>query len=100
MIVKPRVSQAYSTKYASVFMKEHSLSMTQCAIPNEQRYHVWHGQSFNDRIRLGVVFREAGYWIFYPDSKHGKPNEWFFGLTRCDAISGYLKAVSKEADPE
>ena len=49
-------------------------------------------------LPIGYTFSEGGYHIFVPDSRRN-PTNWFFGLTRCDAISGYLDSL-KSTDPE
>lgn len=40
---------------------------------------------------FGYVFSEGPYHIYVPYGKKS-PECWYFGITRCDAISGYLSA--------
>lgn len=64
----------------------------------EGRYEVYqNGVSGNylDRVLLGVVFRESGVWVFVPDDRKHKFN-WHFGLTRVDAICGFLRETDRE----
>lgn len=64
-----------------------------------QRYAVYqrsaHSRSSLDRDFLGIVFREGRVWCFVPHEKAFKMN-WYFGQTRCDAISGFLRATNRE----
>lgn len=64
-----------------------------------QRYAVYQrppvSRSFLDRELLGIVFREGGVWCFVPHEQAIKMN-WYFGQTRSDAISGFLRATNRE----
>lgn len=40
---------------------------------------------------IGYTFCEGSYHIFVSYKKRS-PEHWFFGITRCDAISGFLSA--------
>ena len=46
---------------------------------------------------IGYVFTEGNYHIFVPYRKT-KPTNWFFGITRTDAIAGYLESLDPKED--
>lgn len=45
---------------------------------------------------IGYTFCEGAYHIFVPSCRRS-PAYWYFGITRCDAISGYLESLKSSA---
>lgn len=86
---------SYQSKYASSWMRDNRISFFK---KYEGRYHVYQHSvrgSVTNRDFLGVVFKESCVWVFVPDKDNLKMN-WYFGSTRSDAVSGFLRATNRE----
>lgn len=90
-----RLVSSSTNYYSRVWMTRNRIDFFK---KSEGRYHVYqsslHGR-VRDRELLGVVFREACFWVFVPHEQKLKMN-WYFGKTRADAVSGFLKAAGRE----
>lgn len=94
------VVRSQTSMYQEVFLSSNRIKLV-CI--RKGRYRVFQTGSAADGssvdFDLGYVFSEGPYYIFVP---HGRrcPASWFFGLTRCDAISGYLDSLKSTTYPE
>ena len=88
MLVK--VIKSQTNKRQSAFLKDNDLKF-HCL--SRGRYSVLKkSHAFDGSLiwsPIGYTFCEGPYHIFVPSNKRS-PIYWFFGITRCDAISGYL----------
>lgn len=50
-------------------------------------------------VSIGYTFCEGTYHIFVPSGRRN-PASWYFGITRCDAISGYLESLKSSAEAD
>lgn len=92
-----RVFFSSTNMYASDYMEKHALKLWRSEMPDRRRYTVYRGSSLADRTLLGEVFCHMGIWAFVP-FRHN--DIWFFGNTRCDAISGYMDFLAREGNKE
>lgn len=87
-----QVVKSHTSKRQTFFLSENRLRLE---LVRKGRYRVLkQGTNIDgDEVfyPLGYTFFEGGYCIFVPYRKMS-PNYWYFGITRCDAISGYLSA--------
>ena len=81
---------------ATEFLEKHNLTLVNHGEYPFNRYRVWQGsQKIGTRRLIGQVFCVNSIWCFAPTTfGAAKPETWFFGITRTDAIAGYLEEVS------
>ena len=90
-----RVTKSQSSLRQQVFLDQNGLRFE--SLSKGRHTVLRKGHSYNGHIiwhPIGYVFCEGNYHIFVSYKKRS-PEHWFFGITRCDAISGFLSA---EAD--
>lgn len=94
MNVQPRLIKSSQEKKFYLWRQVNRLDFFKQA---EKRYRVYQNSPSiaGARVLLGVCFYESGYWVFVPADGSYKMN-WYFGLTRGDAVSGYLQATGRE----
>lgn len=95
MLVK--VIKSQTSMRQQYFLSENHLKFDRIC---NGRYHVSQlSKSFDGSdiwFKIGYVFVEGGYHIFVP-YRLKSPVYWYFGITRCDAISGYLDSLKSSA---
>lgn len=92
------VVKCSADKFQADFLKDNSLKFVKVAA---RRFKVQQCRSFFDGSGtfwddLGVVFTEKNIWVFVPYRAGDHPDRWYFGQTRCDAVSGYLSDLRKK----
>ena len=95
MLVK--VIKSQTSMRQEYFLNENHLKFNRIS---RGRYSVLQkGKSFDGSdvwFSIGYTFCEGAYHIFVP-SRRRNPAFWYFGITRCDAISGYLENLKSSA---
>ena len=90
-IILVQVIKCQTDKRQAKFLKDNSLRFVRVGkgeFDVEQVRRSFDGSSFWQSI--GLVFRVKATYVFVPDNKGNRPEKWFFGITRCDAVSGFL----------
>lgn len=88
MLVK--VIKAGHSEYQRKYIEDNNLRFVRIdanSFKVEQLRSFDHGSYF---ILIGEVFSKKAIWVFIPDRCHNRPQTWYFGNTRSDAVSGYI----------
>ena len=88
MLVK--VIKAGHSEFQRKYIKDNNLRFIRIdahSFKVEQLRSFDHGSYW---ILIGEVFTKKAVWVFIPDRCGNRPQTWYFGVTRSDAVSGYI----------